>query len=106
MQLCIDVAQGVETVAADLLENNPLGGLGKFTGKRLDAASMEAAPRPAASCVKLKAAAPKTPLLVSLRVCPAQPSYTGSERNTRIYGRFGYEVGHSTGSIEETYKNT
>lgn len=31
--------------------------------------------------VKLKAQAPKTPLLVSLRICPAQASYTGSERN-------------------------
>jgi len=31
--------------------------------------------------VKLKAAAPKTPLLVSLRVCPAQTTYPGSERN-------------------------
>ena len=31
--------------------------------------------------VKLKAAAPKTSLLVSLRVCPAQASYAGSERN-------------------------
>ena len=31
--------------------------------------------------VKLKAAAPKTPLLVSFRVCPLQDSYGGSERN-------------------------
>ena len=31
--------------------------------------------------VKLKTAAPKTPLLVSLRVCPAQPTYAGTERN-------------------------
>lgn len=31
--------------------------------------------------VKLKASAPKTPLLVSLRVCPAATSYSGSERN-------------------------
>jgi len=31
--------------------------------------------------VKLKSAAPKTPLLVSLRVCPPQPTYPGSERN-------------------------
>lgn len=31
--------------------------------------------------VKLKATAPKTPLLISLRVCPAQASYSGSERN-------------------------
>ena len=31
--------------------------------------------------VKLKAAAPKTPLLVSLRICPAQASYAGSDRN-------------------------
>lgn len=31
--------------------------------------------------VKLKPTAPKTPLLVSLRVCPAQPSYAGSDRN-------------------------
>ena len=31
--------------------------------------------------VKLKAAAPKTPLLVSLRVCPAQATYAGSDRN-------------------------
>jgi len=31
--------------------------------------------------IKLKAAAPKFPLLVSLRSCPAQATYTGSERN-------------------------
>lgn len=31
--------------------------------------------------VKLKATAPKMPLLVSLRVCPTAASYTGSERN-------------------------
>eukprot|EP00325_Prymnesiales_sp_UTEX-LB-985_P021858 CAMPEP_0174716618 /NCGR_PEP_ID=MMETSP1094-20130205/24354_1 /TAXON_ID=156173 /ORGANISM="Chrysochromulina brevifilum, Strain UTEX LB 985" /LENGTH=323 /DNA_ID=CAMNT_0015916399 /DNA_START=83 /DNA_END=1054 /DNA_ORIENTATION=+ len=31
--------------------------------------------------VKLKATAPKTPLLVSLRVCPMQASYATSERN-------------------------
>lgn len=31
--------------------------------------------------VKLKAAPPKTPLLVSLRVCPAKGTYAGSERN-------------------------
>ena len=31
--------------------------------------------------LKLKPSAPKTPLLVSLRVCPAASSYTGSERN-------------------------
>mmetsp|Transcript_33250 Transcript_33250/g.87468 ORF Transcript_33250/g.87468 Transcript_33250/m.87468 type:complete len:323 (-) Transcript_33250:860-1828(-) len=31
--------------------------------------------------IKLKATAPKTPLLVSLRVCPAQASYTSSEKN-------------------------
>jgi len=31
--------------------------------------------------VKLKATAPKTPLLVSLRVCPTAASYAGSERN-------------------------
>jgi len=31
--------------------------------------------------VKLKQAAPKLPLLVSLRVCPPQQSYTGTERN-------------------------
>jgi hypothetical protein len=31
--------------------------------------------------VKLKPTAPKTPLLVSLRVCPAQASYPGSEQN-------------------------
>ncbi|EOD34653.1 hypothetical protein EMIHUDRAFT_363397 [Emiliania huxleyi CCMP1516] len=30
---------------------------------------------------KLKGAAPKSPLLVSLRVCPAQDAYTGSERS-------------------------
>jgi len=31
--------------------------------------------------LKLKASPPKTPLLVSLRICPAQASYAGSERN-------------------------
>lgn len=31
--------------------------------------------------VKLKATAPKMPLLVSLRVCPAQATYAGSDRN-------------------------
>jgi len=31
--------------------------------------------------IKLKAMAPKTPLLVSLRVCPAQATYAGSDRN-------------------------
>ena len=31
--------------------------------------------------VKLKATAPKVPLLVSLRVCPAQPTYAGAERH-------------------------
>ena len=31
--------------------------------------------------VKLKASPPKTPLLVSLRVCPTQPSFAGSDRN-------------------------
>jgi len=31
--------------------------------------------------VKLKAAAPKSPMLVSLRACPAQATYAGSERN-------------------------
>ena len=31
--------------------------------------------------VKLKASAPKTPLIVSLRVCPTSSTYSGSERN-------------------------
>ena len=31
--------------------------------------------------VKLKSAPPKTPLLVSLRICPAQATYAASERN-------------------------
>ena len=31
--------------------------------------------------VKLKTAAPKTPLLVSLRICPSQSEYASTERN-------------------------